>query len=100
MNYNWNARYIRKRFRDVHANTVDEVGVIDPRELTLDEMKSLGFLAWEEGNPMMLIPLWLYQFMPPDMEVETIRGEKERMSAMDSEHRYGMLACGVVPKAV
>ena len=70
-------------------------------ELNAEQMDDLGFGGWSEENPMRLIPLWLYQFLPDEIETECIDGKKTRLkkSEMDTDNRYGMLAYSILPNA-
>ena len=61
-------------------------------------MDDLGFGRWSEDNPMRLIPLWLYKFLPDEIESESISGKSVRKTAdMDNDSRYGCLAYGICP---
>lgn len=75
-----------------------------PAELTMDEMKQLGFGRWSEDSPGMLLPIWLFPFLPDEVmiEAECIDGERKiyKKSEMGDDHRFGMLAYSVIPKAV
>lgn len=72
---------------------------VNPTELSQNEMADLGFGRWEDGNPMMLIPIWLYPFLAETFPYESIGGRKGTNSAdMDNDQRFGMLAYGVIPR--
>ena len=71
---------------------------LNPSELTMDEMKDLGFGRWDEKTELMLIPLWLMQFIDPEIYVMSIDGETVQFKHADNDHRFGCLAFGVIPK--
>jgi len=78
----------------------DELFGIQPAEMSDCQLESLGFGKWEEGNPMRLIPLWLFPFIADKVETECIDGEKKvtKKKDMDNDHRFGCIAYGVIPK--
>ena len=96
----WEDSFAIQEVRNAPDKVLARYGTIDPNDLTLEEMKDLGFQRWSDDNPMMLIPLWLYPFLPNQLECECINGEKGIRSKerIDSDHRGGMLAYGVHPK--
>lgn len=101
MNYpSWGSEYSYTRITELPEKIKSKVGFkfIDPNELTLDEMKELGFNRWESDNPIMLIPLWLMPFITPELEVTDIIGEKSVFKDADNDNRFGCLAYGVFPK--
>ena len=58
----------------------------------------LGFQRWEEDSNLMLIPGYLYQFIPAGLELYSISGEKEQYQSyddLDNDTRYGCLAYGI-----
>lgn len=74
---------------------------VDPNDLTREEMENLGFRQWSKESDLMLIPLYLFPYMKEGITVTSISGEQYyffRESA-DNDHRMGLLAFGVVPKA-
>ena len=97
---NWSDEFAAKQIREIPA-ALEKIGKVNIAELTADQMDDLGFGRWSKENPMRLIPLWLYPFLPDEIEIECIDGEKTRLkkSEMDTDHRYGMLAYGILPKA-
>lgn len=100
MNYtNWGDDFAAKQIREIHENLKEKIGSINISELTAEQMDELGFGRWSEENTMRLIPLWLYQFLPDEIETECIDGKKSRLkkSEMDTDNRYGMLAYGIWP---
>jgi hypothetical protein len=62
-----------------------------------DQMKDLGFVRWSEDDPMYMIPLWLYPFLPDEIECKSIDGVQVRYkkSEMNTDSRFGCLAYGV-----
>jgi len=75
---------------------------IDPCDMSADQMRELGFERWEDDNPMMLIPLWLFPFLKDEFETDSIDGETGlmRKDDMDVDSRFGCLAYGVIPRHI
>ncbi len=101
MNYpSWGSEFAYKQITEL-AERIKEnstFNFINPSDLTLSEMKELGFCKWEEKSKMMLIPLWLMQFIDPELEVTCISGEVCKFKDADNDNRYGCLAYGIFPK--
>ena len=72
---------------------------IDPNDLTMKEMKHLGFIRWEEKTDLMLIPIWLYPFLAKKIVTFDIGYKKHtKYSEIDKESRFGYLGYGVYTK--
>jgi len=72
---------------------------INPNDLTTKECEDLGFAKWSNENAIQLIPLWLFPFLAEEFEFTSIGGSKHnKLSELDSDHRYGCLAYGIIPK--
>ena len=66
--------------------------------LDMATAKLLGFQLWEEDSNLMLIPGYLYQFIPAGLELYSISGEKEQYQSyddLDNDTRFGCLAYGI-----
>ena len=102
MNYiNWDDKFASKQIREIPEVLAKKYGNINIAELTKAQMHDLGFGRWSEESPIMLIPLWLYKFLPDEFECECIDGTKKVMKTaeMDNDHRFGCLAYGIIPKS-
>lgn len=100
MNYtNWSDEFSTKQIREITDIVDQQIGKINIAELTKEQMDDLGFGTWSEDNPMRLIPLWLFKFLPDEIESECINGTKTvlKTAEMDNDHRYGYLAYGIWP---
>jgi hypothetical protein len=99
MNYtDWSADFAVRQIREIREKTKKEIGAINIAELTVEQMKDLGFCKWSNENPIYLIPLWLYEFLPDEIETRCINGGMERFkSAMSADARCGLLAYGILP---
>jgi len=74
---------------------------INPNDLTLEQCQDLGFGKWDEQTGIWLIPLWLFSFLCEEFDCLDIFGNKHsKLSELDSDHRFGCLAYGIVPKDV
>ena len=73
---------------------------VDPNDLTREEMTALGFCPWSDELEMLLIPLWLKPFLCEQFVAVSFDGKQFTCdtSTMDDDHRFGMLAYGVIPK--
>lgn len=99
MNYkSWSDDFAVQRIREIPEKTAS-IGTVNVAELTEDQMNDLGFGRWSEDSPMRLIPLWLYPWLPDEIELGCINGKKETLkkSEMDTDNRFGYLAYGVRP---
>lgn len=97
MNYkSWGEEYAYKRIMELPQ--IIKVKNINPSELSMTEMKDLGFGRWNEETELMLIPLWLMQFIDPEIDVICIDGDTVKFKDADNDNRYGCLAFGVIPK--
>lgn len=72
---------------------------VNPALLTEEQMKILMFNKWDEESGIMLIPLYLRQFIKEGTPVMSISNETSYFSleTTDNDHRYGCLAYGVIP---
>lgn len=103
MNYlNWDADFVASQLREIpeRIKKADWFIPVNPSDLTEKEMRELGFRKWSEDDPMFLIPLWIFPFLPDEVDCGCIDGEKriQKKSEMDNDHRFGCLAYGVMPK--
>ena len=64
--------------------------------MSIEELKNFGFMPWHGGS-LMLIPLYLKEILPQDMIVESISGDKVKLSEADNDNRVGVLAYGIRP---
>ena len=68
------------------------------KNLLIPMAKALGFKKWEEDSNLMLIPGYLYQFIPAGLDLYCISGEKvqyESYKDLDNDCRFGCLAYGI-----
>lgn len=96
----WSQDFSYTSILDRYSNEINAIGqVIDPNDLTLKEMTSLGFTRYDESG-LMLIPLYLHPFLAKQFDNRCIDGEtiNAPTNDMDTDNRFGMLAFGVDPK--
>ena len=68
------------------------------KKLLIPTAKVLGFGKWEEDSGLMLIPGYLYQFIPAGLELYSSSGEKKQYQSyqdLDNDCRFGCLAYGI-----
>ena len=102
LTYSWSNDFKNKELQELKDVLInhEDVGLIDPTQLTLEECEDLGFGKWDEGNPLRLIPVWLYEFVDRDIETTgDIDGNYKPFEHLDNDHRCGFLADGVIPKS-
>ena len=102
--YSWDAEFSRENLKSLPEKLKKAKGfrLIDPSDLTAEEMKDLGFGRWSDDNPINLIPLWLKPFLAERIKAGSISGEEPaeiETATMDDDHRFGCLAYGVLPRA-
>jgi hypothetical protein len=102
MNYtSWSDDFAAKKIRSIPTAILSDENFqpIRVEELTAEQMDDLGFGSWSEENPIRLIPLWLFPFLPEEINCGCIDGESGTLkkSEMDNDHRFGCLAYGVMP---
>ncbi|AIK68117.1 hypothetical protein CPTMiller_00181 [Citrobacter phage Miller] len=99
----WDYEFAIKHIRDLPNRLIGspDFSPVDPNELTLEEMKNLGFRKWSDKTNLMLIPLYLLPYLKEGITVIDISDEQYYFfrEEADNDHRMGLLAFGVVPKA-
>lgn len=68
------------------------------KNLLIPTAKVLGFKKWEADSSLMLIPGYLYQFIPAGLDLYCISGEKTEYNDykdLDNDCRFGCLAYGI-----
>jgi len=106
MNYDWDAKFSKKNVKEFPNDLREKIDTggndffnIQPSELTEKEMDKLGFGDWTKENPIRLIPLWLFPFLAENIKTNCIdESEKLKKSEMDTDHRFGYIAYGVLSK--
>lgn len=98
----WGDSFTVKNIRDLPGRLYasPDFEPVDPNDLTLEEMKNLGFCKWSDDSKMMLIPLYLFPYLKEGVRVTSISGDEYfffRESA-DNDHRMGLLSFGALPK--
>lgn len=100
----WDDNFRMKNIRDINDTIKrweEDYGSfkIDPNDLSVEELDELGFGIWSDDLPIRLIPIWLYTFLADEFDFTDISGRKyTKLEDMDSDHRMGNLAFGVLPK--
>lgn len=104
---NWSDSFAKKYITEIPKDVVikydedkpneDKLFPINPHLLTSKEMDDLQFGLWSDESKLRLIPLWLFLFIDPDIEVISINGNNVKAESMDNDNRFGMLAYGIIP---
>lgn len=102
--YPWGEDFSYKELKGLPGRLKAAEGfrLVDPSDLTDNEMSDLGFGRWSDENPIRLIPLWLKPFLAERIKAGSIdNGEpcEIETASMDDDHRFGCLAYGVLPRA-
>ena len=101
--YSWgasfSAQYVKEKFEQF-ISSYREYPEEVPNfcSMSVEELKNFGFMPWSGGS-LMLIPLYLKEILPQDLIVESIFGDKVKLSEADNDNRCGVLAYGIrLPK--
>ena len=96
---NWSDEYSRKTMniacnpeRDTFFQAIDPFTISELKTLSVEDLYSEGFGNWD--GKLVLIPIWLKNFIQPDEMVTSINGKEETISAADNDNRAGYLAYG------
>jgi hypothetical protein len=73
---------------------------INPYNIPKEELFSLGFRLWSEEDKMLLIPLWIVQFLDRSIECVDINNNTDKLSNFidDNDNRFGCLSYGILLK--
>lgn len=98
--YNWDNTSSSKRIQEIPDvfSKSDYFRKVDPNEMTVDQLDSLGFQKWDEDSGLMLIPLYIYPFLKDEIMCGSISDTCSRLikvSEIDIDHRFGCLAYGI-----
>ncbi|MFA5378180.1 MAG: hypothetical protein WC455_20675 [Dehalococcoidia bacterium] len=95
---NWGAEFSYRQITELkHHEALEDARGIDPNNLTREQALDLGFGRWEDGNPLLLIPIFLLPFLAETFDYMSFTGERgTTRDNMDNDNRYGCLAYGVV----
>ncbi len=72
----WSDDFCRSQLRELRDKIIEQLGRVSLMGLTAMEANELGFGRWSEGSTLRLAPIWLYPFLQPGDELESISGEK------------------------
>jgi hypothetical protein len=96
----WNPNHDYDRLKGLShiIKEKPDFSYLDITDLNIDEMKELGFRKWSTTDEMLLIPLWLFYFVDPELTVHCIDNTDVKFKDADNDTRGGLLAYGVNPK--
>lgn len=98
---NWSQEFSYKEVLDLHSHIKSQIpNILEKhlKELTKEELLSLGFKKWDEDMPdLLLIPLWIYDLIPSGTELISIDGSKvvKGQDEIDLDVRFGCIAYGL-----
>lgn len=96
--YGWNPKFCTTHLNDAFSK-VPKVDEPTLTALTYDELLMIGCGAWDEpddeGNVLMLIPLWLSLILQPDIQLTCINGTTCTVDQTDNDIRFGCVAYGI-----
>lgn len=98
--YSWDYASSSKRIKEIPDvfSKSDYFRKVDPNEMTVDQLDSLGFKKWDDESGLMLIPLYVYPFLKDEFmcgSISDIAARNIKASEIDIDHRFGCLAYGV-----
>lgn len=102
---NWSAEFCKSYIKQRYDNFIkqlssEEYNYIKINDLTIDELRSLGFSYWTQKDNLLLAPLWIVPFLQIDKEQQYyfIDGEgftfKDNFKP-DNDIRFGCVAWGI-----
>ena len=99
----WSANFAQQQIRKLPSELekAKDFKLVDPSDLTQEEMEDLGFGMWSDKTKMMLIPLWLKPFLVEKIQAGCINDteiKEYETITMDDDHRFGCIAYGCIPK--
>ena len=101
--YGWeasfSAQYVKEKFEHF-ISSYREFPEEVPNfcSMSVEELKNFGFAPWHGGS-LMLIPFYLKEILPQDMIVESIYGDKVKLSEADNNNLVGVMVYGIrLPK--
>lgn len=100
MNYNWSSDFCfsELKYLEDKIQNYEWFNLINPTRLTEGQMIELGFVKWEKGSDMHLIPLWIYPFLVNNFQSMSVNNEKVYSKTdINLDNRQGFLAYGVYP---
>lgn len=93
----WSDEFVGKELRESMDQLYKTLGeCIDWPVLTIKEAKELGFVQWDEGANLYLIPIWLYPAIPEDLELCCISGGTYYKKDIGIDTRFGCLIYGLL----
>lgn len=102
---NWDAKFCKEYIKQRYDNYVkqlssEEYDNVKIRNLTIDELKSLGFSHWTQKDNLLLAPLWIVPFLQIDKEQQYYFIDGERFTFKDNfkpdnDIRFGCVAWGI-----
>lgn len=96
--YSWGADFSLTELKQLESNIKKnpDFKYIDTSNILLDELKSLGFSLWDEESKLLLIPLWICNYLKKDTEIYCIDGKKSNdINSVDKDVRFGCIAWGI-----
>ena len=107
----WSDEFCRKDLRELRDKIIEQIGRVSLEGLTKEEADRAAFGKWDEVSNLRLAPVWLYPFLHPGDELESISENKKVVGEnyteaetangvrnagyIDNDNRFGCLAYGV-----
>lgn len=101
--YSWSDDFKMMELRKRLEKCLDSVnkhldGRLKTLDLTLEEIRVLGFGKWSEKSDNWLVPIWLYSYVNKDVKVKGISGGDYTMETIGNDQRFGFIAGGIKPR--
>ena len=99
-NYVWSDDLSSERIKEIPDvfSKCDYFRKVDPNEMSIEQLESLGFKKWDSESGLMLIPLYLYPFLKDGLmcaSILDIEARPIKVSDIDTDNRFGCLAYGI-----
>ena len=79
---------------DEGLSILDKVTIEQVRQVPLKDLEELGFRAWSDESDLLLIPIYLVKAFEGDEIVIDIDNKTAKVSDVDLDVRYGLIAYG------
>lgn len=93
------AEFSAKEIKQMQREVLKKYGTLNIADLTDEQCNDLGFGRFKDGDPLRLIPLWIYPFLSDDfvMTCAFNRTTITKRDNQDRDNRFGFMALGIIP---
>lgn len=98
----WSDEFSYSEVKDDYHNIKEQLKAIvgNVTALTVEELRELGFMLWDDETEekLFLVPLWAFDLIADGTELISISGDKvvKGSDEIDLDVRFGCIAYGIV----